>query len=490
MHIPRWHFLYVFLGLSAGSALVVLVTLYRSALWGALAFEHKVPHVTAQMLQKHANIIPVAIIGSGPAGLSAGLYAARGGVYTVVFEGREPGGQLMSTSFVENWPGLPREKGPEMIEGLRKQAQKFGAMTVHDTIVQADFSTWPYRLKTEDGDELSALTVIIATGAYARRLGIPGEDTYWGREGVSACAICDAPFYKDADVIVVGGGDSAAEEALQLAPYVKSIRVLVRGDAMRASKAMQDHLANIAHAQVIYRAIPKKIVGDQKHVTGIEVTIDGKPELLKVDGVFVAIGHDPNSKIFKDYVKLDALGYIKLANRTQETSMPGVYAAGDVSDHRYKQAGVASGDGVKAALDALERLRLQGFNDAVAKQLASKFYIPSSGADAVEIPHIESQAQLDELVLKQTGLVMLDFYTEGCTQCKHLEPVVRSVVANLKDTVKIVACDALKQADIAAQYEVVSAPTLLITKEGKVLERIMHVPTKRELFDALKKLGA
>lgn len=490
MHIARWHFLYVFLGLSAASALVVLVTLYRSAIWGSRAFEHNAPHVTAQMLEKHSNLIPIVVIGSGPAGLSAGLYGARGGVYTVIFEGREPGGQLMSTTFVENWPGLPREKGPEMIAGLRKQAQNFGAVTVSDSIVQADFSSWPYRLKTEEGEEISAMTVIIATGAYARRLGIPGEDTYWGREGVSSCAVCDAPFYKGADVIVVGGGDSAAEEALQLAPYVKSIRVLVRGDKMRASKAMQDHLSNIAHAQVIYRAVPKKIVGDGKHVTGIEVTIDGKPELLTVDGVFVAIGHDPNSKIFKEHVKLDALGYIKLASRTQETSVAGVYSAGDVSDHRYKQAGVASGDGVKAALDALERLRLQGFNDAVAKQLASKFYIPSTAADSVEIPHITSKAQFDELVVNEKGLVMLDFYSEGCTQCKHLEPVARSVAARLKDTVKIVACDALKQPEIAAQYEVVSVPTLLITKQGKVLDRIVHVPTKGELFDALKKHGA
>ena len=284
-----------------------------------------------------------------------------------------------------------------------------------ETIAQVDFSTWPFKLITEDNVIIHAASVIIATGATPKKLNVLGEQEYWGK-GVTTCAICDAPFFKDSTVVVVGGGDSAAEEALQLAPFVKHATILVRGNQMRASAAMQEHLKGHTNISIRYNSKITAINGDKKFVKSIDIVENGKQLTEPIDGVFLAIGHEPNTSLFKDFVNLDANNYITLKDNTQITSIPAVFAAGDVADHRYRQAGVASGDGIEAALDASEFLRTLGLNDNFAQKHQNIFYQPSSLHNK-KLEKIDSDAEYTQQVLESQIPVVLDFYTDYCPSC-------------------------------------------------------------------------
>jgi thioredoxin reductase (NADPH) len=298
------------------------------------------------------------IIGSGPAGYTAAIYAARADLKPVLYEGIQPGGQLTITTEVENFPGYPEGKqGPEIMEDLRKQAERFGTDIRFGMITEADFSKRPFICKTEDGKTIEAETVIISTGATARWLGLDSEKEYNGY-GVSACATCDGFFYKGKTVAVIGGGDTAAEEAHYLSKLCKKVYLIHRRDELRASKAMQNRVFNTANIEMVWNAAPVEIVGEQKGfskaVTGITVENTQTKEMstIPVDGVFIAIGHSPNTAIFKGQIDLDEHGYIKTIPGSTKTNIPGVFAAGDVQDSHYRQAITAAGSGCMAAIDA------------------------------------------------------------------------------------------------------------------------------------------
>ena len=321
------------------------------------------------------NIIPIAIIGSGPAGLTAALYGGRAKIHTVVFTGEELGGQLTGTTDVQNWPAIEKMWGSQIMDLLTTQAKHFGAEIVQDKVTEVDLSSWPYKISTEDGLEAYALTLIAATGASPKRLFVKGEDEYWGM-GVSKCALCDAPCYEDKDVVVIGGGDSAAEEALQLSPYAKNVTVLVRSNRMRAAPTMQDRLAGFSNITVEYDLMVEEILGDGQEVTGVKL-VDantGAISIKKVDGVFVAIGHNPNTELFQDQLHLDGRGYIVIAPDSQETSKAAAFAAGEVHDDRYKQACIACGHGAMAALNAIEFLRDHDFNEEIQGLLHPRYF--------------------------------------------------------------------------------------------------------------------
>jgi thioredoxin reductase (NADPH) len=443
-------------------------------------------NVDISQLKKLSNVVPVAIIGSGPAGLSASIYTSRANMHTIVFEGKKPGGQLMSTSDVENWPGMGKKTGPEIIDLVKKQAVSFDTTISQETIEKIDFSTWPFTLWTDEGTEIRALSVIIAMGANPKLLNIPGEQHYWGGKGVTACAVCDAPFFKDKDVVVIGGGDSAAEQALQLASHAKAITILVRADKMRASYAMQERLKAYPHIKIRYNVSPLEIKGDGTHVTGIQVKTAEKDELIPINGVFLAIGHIPNTHLFTKALKLDANGYIELEAYRQKTSVPGVFSAGDVSDHRYRQAGVASGDGIKAALDAINFLGDQGFNDMVAEKLEKKFYRPTKNAGK-EILKISSQAEFDKEVLKSKIPVIVDFYTPTCPSCLQMLPYVSEMAAQFDTKIKFVKVDGSELPDLMQRLLVTSVPTFLVYQEGILIARATSAMTRRELREFSQK---
>lgn len=418
------------------------------------------------------NIIPMAVIGSGPAGLSAALYGARSSLYTVVFQGKLPGGQLTTTSYVENWPGTKKLKGLELIEQNRAQAVEFGAVMVNDIVKSVDFSTWPYKLVTEEGHIIHALTVIIATGADPKELNVEGEKQYFGK-GLTTCAVCDAPFYKNKKVIVVGGGDSAAEEALYLTAYADSITMLVRGGSLKAAPVMQKRLTASPKIKIVYNTGIAKILGNGKEVTGVELknSETNSKTTLPIDGIFLGIGHTPNSKIFKDFIKLDENGYVVIDGHTQATSKQGVYAAGDVSDFRYRQAGVAAGDGIKAALDAIAFLQDHDFTQEFAQKLEKNYFDVNADVEPIKLHKIITDKDFDAAA-KKSKIVVVKVGSPNCAPCKALKPIVEAVAGQLQDKAFFAEIDIDDNPkELVKRFELKKVPELLIFKNGKLVSR-------------------
>ncbi len=296
------------------------------------------------------------IIGSGPAGYTAAIYAARANLKPVLYTGLEMGGQLTTTTEVENYPGYPEGiTGPEMMEDFRKQAERFGTDIRFGIATDADFSGTEHTITIDDNKRIEADAVIIATGATAKYLGLEAEKKYVGM-GVSACATCDGFFYKQKDVAVVGGGDTAAEEATYLAGLCNKVYLIVRRNVLRASKAMQAKVMNTPNIEILWEHQAVDLYGENGVEGAVLVRKKGTPEeetvKLKIDGFFLAIGHTPNSEIFKKYLETDPAGYIKTIPGTSKTNVPGVFAAGDVQDPQYRQAVTAAGSGCMAAIDA------------------------------------------------------------------------------------------------------------------------------------------
>ena len=296
----------------------------------------------------------VLIIGSGPAGYTAAIYAARANLQPILVQGIQPGGQLTITTEVENYPGFAEViQGPWLMEQMQAQAEHVGTMLISDMITDVDFSAQPFKATGDSGQIYTADTVVIATGATARWLGIPSEQAFQGK-GVSACATCDGFFYRGKDVCVVGGGNTAVEEALFLTNFCKKVTLIHRRDELRAEKIMQERLFNNEKVEIIWDSVVEEVLGDDQGVTGVRIKNIKTDQESQVDaeGFFVAIGHDPATKLFKGQVDMDDHGYILKAPDSTATSVPGVFAAGDVSDKIYRQAVTAAGMGCMAALEA------------------------------------------------------------------------------------------------------------------------------------------
>lgn len=311
-----------------------------------------------------ANHHKLIIIGSGPAGFTAALYAGRANLNPVVFEGIQPGGQLTITTEVENYPGFAKGiMGPELMDIMREQAQRFGATSIYKLITKVDFSQRPFKLWADD-EEYSADAVIVATGASAKLLGLPSEKQYMGY-GVSACATCDGFFFRNQEVVVVGGGDTAVEEATFLTKFASKVTIVHRRDQLRASKIMQEKAHKNPKIAFAWDSVVEEILGKEesgkKAVTGVRLRNVKTNALtdVKVDGVFMGIGHQPNTALFKGQLEMDSVGYLKLQGRGTYTNIPGVFAAGDVADSVYRQAVTAAGSGCAAAIDAERWLESQ-----------------------------------------------------------------------------------------------------------------------------------
>lgn len=301
------------------------------------------------------------IIGSGPAGYTAAIYASRAGLKPVLYQGGQPGGQLTITNDVENYPGYPDGiMGPEMMMDFNKQASRFGADIRFGLVTKVDFSSYPHKVYTDDDKEITAYSVIISTGASAKWLGLPAETRLNGK-GVSACAVCDGFFFRNMDVAVVGAGDTAAEEASYLSKLCKKVYLIVRKGEMRASKIMQQRVLSTPNIEVLFHSETEDILGEEE-VQAIKVynSQSKTSQTIEVQGFFVAIGHQPNTAIFKDFLNLDANGYIETVKGSTKTNIEGVFAAGDAQDHVYRQAITAAGTGCMAALDSERFLAMKG----------------------------------------------------------------------------------------------------------------------------------
>lgn len=305
-----------------------------------------------------ATKVDCLIIGGGPAGYTAAIYAARANMAPILFEGIQPGGQLTTTTEIENFPGFPQGiDGNQLMASIREQAVRVGADVRNGAVTAVDLSARPFKLTVDSSDEYLARTVIIATGASAKYLGLPSEDKYRGA-GVSACATCDGFFYRKKTVAVVGGGDTACEEASYLAGLCSKVYMIVRRDVLRASEAMQKRVLETPNIEVLWNCSTEEVLGDGFGVTGVRLRRkDGEVFELALDGFFLAIGHHPNSELFREWVNVDAQGYIITDGKSSRTNVEGVFAAGDVQDPVYRQAVNAAASGCRAALDAEKYLK-------------------------------------------------------------------------------------------------------------------------------------
>ena len=305
-----------------------------------------------------ATKVDCLIIGGGPAGYTAAIYAARANMAPILFEGIQPGGQLTTTTEIENFPGFPQGiDGNQLMASMREQAVRVGADVRNGAVTAVDLSARPFKLTVDSSDEYLARTVIIATGASAKYLGLPSEDKYRGA-GVSACATCDGFFYRKKTVAVVGGGDTACEEASYLAGICSKVYMIVRRDVLRASEAMQKRVLETPNIEVLWNCSTEEVLGDGFGVTGVRLRRkDGEVFELALDGFFLAIGHHPNSELFREWVNVDAQGYIITDGKSSRTNVEGVFAAGDVQDPVYRQAVNAAASGCRAALDAEKYLK-------------------------------------------------------------------------------------------------------------------------------------
>ncbi len=444
---------------------------------------------------KEENVVPVAIIGSGPAGLSASLYVARAGMKAFVFAGPMPCGQLTQTTFIENWPGRDRVLGIDLMYDIKKQAEGFGATIIHDIVTKVDFSKWPFAIQTEDGKNFKAMTIVLATGAQPRKLNVVGEQEYWGK-GVTTCAVCDAPYFKDKEVVISGGGDSAAEMVFELAPYVKKVTMLVRKDSMKAAVAMQKKVFNFPNAVVQFHKEIKEIYGDGQTVTAIDV-YDNQTKTIErrsIDGVFLAIGHDPNNQMLCGKIKLDEHGYVLMDGRSQSTLTPGIFAAGEIQDPVYRQAIVASGEGVKAALDATSFLYEIGFNSEIGAKLEQNFFEQFSDVK-LELQEIDQIQELYDHVLNSKGIVVLDFYSTDCPGCMQMIPSLESVASKLAGKLTIIKSNTAKSRktilkelyfNCDPQIKIKKTPSLLVFKDGKLQDLNSKIMTKSQLMQHLQ----
>ena len=303
--------------------------------------------------------VKVLIIGSGPAGYTAAIYLSRANLAPVLYEGIEPGGQLTTTTEVENFPGFPEGvDGPQLMANMRQQADRLGTDLRSGSITKVDLSERPFRVEVDGEKEILARSLIVSTGATAKYLGLPSETKFRG-QGVSACATCDGFFYRKKDVAVVGGGDTACEEATYLASLCRKVYMIVRKPFLRASKAMQERVFRTENIEVLFEYNTAEVLGDEQGVTGARlVKTDGSERTIDIAGFFLAIGHHPNTELFAGQLELDEEGYIRVEGNTSKTSVEGVFAAGDVKDPHYRQAITAAGSGCIAALDC-ERFLLR-----------------------------------------------------------------------------------------------------------------------------------
>lgn len=447
--------------------------------------EKHAEHNTAY-LQSIDNIVPVCVIGSGPAGVSAAMYTSRARIPSLVISGAKVGGQLSQIQSIENMPGKIRSSGKDLSDDLWSQAQHFGARMMVDQVTDIDVSQWPCIVTTEQGNVLRPLSLIVATGRTARRLPVEGVDEYWGK-GLGDCTICEAPFHKGHTVAVLGGGDTAGDRAMQLAVYAKKVYMFVKDAKLDASGAVQEYIADTKNIEVVYNSELAGVYGNGTNVTSIKVrdVLTNKEKTIPVDGLYFAIGYAPVTKLFKGKLNLDDEGYITLYNNSQATSAKGVFAGGDVVDKRYGKAGVATGSGIKAALDTIQFLQAHGVNQDVLKELKQNFFTIKQTVTK-HIDSVATRQALGNMLASHKGTVIVDVYSESCPVCKFLMTHIEQAAQDYADTVLIIKANKDQFSDIMTVYGITSVPTLLVFKDGVLVEKDSTIKT----LAALKKFMA
>jgi thioredoxin reductase (NADPH) len=442
------------------------------------------------------------IIGSGPAGYTAAIYAARANLKPVLFEGFQaggiPGGQLMTTTEVENFSGFPEGiTGPKLMERMKAQAERWGTECYTEDVTFVDLSQRPFTLRSSDR-EIKAHSIIIATGATAKRLGLPSEDRFWSN-GISACAICDGatPIFREQNLAVIGGGDSAAEEAVYLTKYGSHVHLLIRGETMRASKAMQDRVLNNPKITVHRHTEAIDVVGIGSKMTGIRLKNKqtGEESELQVQGLFYAIGHRPNTSLFQGQLELDEIGYIKVKPGSVATSVEGVFAAGDVQDHEYRQAITAAGTGCMAALlaerwlsahDSIQEYRQAADAEHYEAKTASEVVADTEATfDIAKTRHYGGYA-LRKLFHDSDRLLMVKYVSPTSGPCKTLKPILDKVADEYDGKIHFIEIDIEADPEIAQMGQVTGTPTVQFFKNQELVKEMRGMKQKSEFRQAIE----
>ncbi|KAL5196852.1 hypothetical protein ABZP36_000364 [Zizania latifolia] len=469
------------------------------ALRAAAAADEEAPaSATAPPPDLSRGLENLVIIGSGPAGYTAAIYAARANLKPVVFEGYQvggvPGGQLMTTTEVENFPGFPDGiTGPDLMDKMRKQAERWGAELHQEDVEFVNVKSRPFVIRSSDR-EVKCHSLIIATGANAKRLRLPREDEFWSR-GISACAICDgaSPLFKGQVLAVVGGGDTATEEAIYLTKYARHVHLLVRKDQLRASKAMQDRVLNNPNITVHSNTEVVDVVSNTKgQMSGIQLkrSDTGEESVLEVKGLFYGIGHTPNSQLLQGQIELDDAGYI-LVEGTAKTSVDGVFAAGDVQDHEWRQAVTAAGSGCVAALSVERYL--------VANDLLVEFHQPVreekqkeiTGRDVemgFDISHTKHRGQyaLRKIYHESPRVVCVLYTSPTCGPCRTLKPILNKVIDEYNEHVHFVEIDIEEDPEIAEAAGIMGTPCVQFFKNKEMLRTLSGVKMKKEYRELIE----
>jgi thioredoxin reductase (NADPH) len=444
----------------------------------------------------------VVIIGSGPAGYTAAIYAARANLKPLMFEGFQaggsPGGQLMTTTEVENFPGFPEGiTGPELMERMKAQAERWGTECYTEDVVSVDLSQRPFTIQSSERT-VQANSIVIATGAVAKRLGLPGEKEFWS-SGISACAICDgaSPIFKQEALAVIGGGDSAAEEAVYLTKYGSHVNLLVRKGEMRASKAMQDRVLSNPKVTVHWYTEPVDVFGSNGYLEGLKIrnTETGEITDLAVKGLFYAIGHTPNTSLFQGQLELDSVGYIVVKPGSVATSVEGVFAAGDVQDHEYRQAISAAGTGCMAALLAerflsannliVEHHQQAESQKAPTHQETKTVVDTETTFELNKTRHVGGYA-LRKLFHESDRPLLVKYVSPTCGPCRTLKPILDKVVDEYDGKIYFIEIDIEADPEVAQMGGVTGTPTVQVFKDKELLHELKGVKQKadfRKLID-------
>ena len=438
----------------------------------------------------------VVIIGSGPAGYTAAIYAARANLKPLMFEGFQaggsPGGQLMTTTEVENFPGFPEGiTGPELMERMKAQAERWGTECYTEDVISVDLSQRPFTIKSSER-RVQANSIVIATGAVAKRLGLPSEKDFWS-SGISACAICDgaSPIFKQEALAVIGGGDSAAEEAVYLTKYGSHVNLLVRKGEMRASKAMQDRVLSNPKITVHWHTEPVDVFGSNGYLEGLKIrnTETGEITDLAVKGLFYAIGHTPNTDLFQGQLELDSVGYIVVKPGSVATSVEGVFAAGDVQDHEYRQAISAAGTGCMAALLAERFLSANNLivehHQQAESQKAPTHQETKTVADTEKTFDIQQTRHVGGYALRKLfhesdRPLLVKYVSPTCGPCRTLKPILDKVVDEYDGKIHFIEIDIEADPEIAQMGGVTGTPTVQIFKDKELLSELKGVKQKSD----------
>jgi len=446
------------------------------------------------------------IIGSGPAGYTAGLYAGRANLKPVMFEGFQaggsPGGQLMTTSDVENYPGFTHITGPKLMENMKAQAQQWGTEIYTEDIIHADLQQRPFTIRSQQR-EVKAHSVIIATGANAKRLHLPNEDKFWNM-GISACAICDGanPMFKGNNVVVVGGGDSAAEEAIYVTKYCGMVHLLVRRDQLRASKTLQDRVLNHPKITLHWNTEAVDVYGQEGgFLEGVTIVNNqtGEQSNLPARGLFYAIGHTPNTQLFQGQLELDETGYIITKPDSVETNIEGVYAAGDVQDHEFRQAVTAAGTGCQAAMLAERWLSANNLATEYHQQESQQPPETTATSEDEDKPVADTPETFDihetrhyggyalrRLFHESDRVLVVKYVGPNCGLCATLKPILDDVIDEYADKVHFIEIDIAEEPDIAENAMVTGTPTVQFFRNQEIVDQLRGVKQKSDYRERIE----